>query len=194
MTGHFDPQTHTYTIDGKTVPSVTQVVRRFAPFPVQVDSWYLQRGTMVHKACALLVTGELEDGTVDPRIVGYVNAAHRFLDTYRDYRGIERTIVERQMFDKHGQFAGTFDAWINGELIDWKSSDDPATEIQLGGYVSLLQPLGAVRKCKAVELHEDGTFKVTPYEPKRCLGLWRAALSVYQWQEANGYGKQNERN
>ncbi len=191
MTGTFDPSTHAYTIAGKVVPSVTQVVRQFAPFPFDCDPWYLQRGTMIHKACALLVCGTLDMDTVDNRIIGFVEATDRFLAA--SYCSVERCLVETQLYDKSGLFAGTFDAWINSELIDWKSSDDPATEIQLGGYVSLLQPTGETRKCKAVELHEDGTFKVTEYDPKRCLNLWRAALSMWQWQEKNGYHKRNER-
>lgn len=187
----FDPVTHRYTIDGKVVPSVTQVVRRFAPFPFACDPWYLTRGTMVHKACALLVLGELDESTIDPRIAGYVAAAKRYLSP-EVFGEITTMIVETPTYDKRGQFAGTPDLWANHVLIDWKSSDDPATEIQLGGYVELLmghRHPTTTRVCRAIELHDDGTFTVTEYDPKRCLGLWRAALTMWQWCEANGYNR-----
>jgi hypothetical protein len=135
----------------------------------------------------LLVAGTLDAASLDPRISGYALACKQYLQACRPPHD---AWTEEPLYDIRGQFAGTPDMFGDGCLTDWKCSNDPATEIQLGGYCDLL--CGAVRRCRAVELHEDGSYRVEEYQPKRSLGLWRAALSVWQWQEANGYHKETE--
>ena len=58
---HFDESTHTYTIDGKEVPSVTEVCR-FLSYDQKSDKPWLarvaaDRGTRVHAACAAIDYG-----------------------------------------------------------------------------------------------------------------------------------------
>ena len=58
----FDEATHTYTLDGIQLPSVTEVTR-FCAYDYKSDRPWLaeaaaRRGTAVHEACALIDYGE----------------------------------------------------------------------------------------------------------------------------------------
>ena len=50
----FEPIAHTYTLAGKIMPSVTQIINAVIPRTFDPDPWYMQRGTMVHRAVALV--------------------------------------------------------------------------------------------------------------------------------------------
>ena len=68
----YDDATHTYAIDGRPVPSVTDVLRDLLPC-WQASEWHLQRGRAVHACCAMIARGV--DFTHDPQISGQVSAA-----------------------------------------------------------------------------------------------------------------------
>jgi len=72
----FEEETHTFTANGKVVPSVTTVLKKAGMTPDYsfVDPWYAQRGTYIHRATELWENGVLDEDTVDPLIAGYVDA------------------------------------------------------------------------------------------------------------------------
>ena len=88
----FDPDTHTYTIDGVEVPSVTTVCR-FLSYDQKSDKPWLarvaaDRGTRIHAACAMIDYGEEPEEDFDT--AGYLKAYRRFLKDYRPgWEGIE---------------------------------------------------------------------------------------------------------
>ena len=182
----FDPVTHVYTIGGRVLPSVTQIINAVIPRQWSPDPWYMDRGTMIHKAVALMLRKELDESSLDPRIIGYVAAAKAFWAT----AGIDGDLdFENPMADQKRGFAGTPDL-LGGdnEIVDWKSGTVDATaEIQLGGYAVLTNPIApSRRRLFAVELHEDGTFTIFRYEERRAYGLFMNVLSVYQWMKIHG--------
>lgn len=150
----FDAATHSYRISDRPVPSVTQVIRAVLPMEWQASEWYLQRGRAVHAACAFLARGV--EFTADPRIAGQIAACREFLAAFRP----EIMEVEEPRHSRLYQFAGCPDlvARIDGRLtiIDYKASLAPTVEFQLGAYSELT----GARLGMAVELREDGTFRV----------------------------------
>lgn len=190
----FDHATHTYEVGGKVLPSVTQIVNRVIPRQHYADEWYLRRGSMVHKAIAMHLNGNLDWPSLDPRILGYVRAADRCLaENFPNWR--EDFVAEMPLPGGPLGYAGTFDLLTGGKLIDWKCSDTPATEVQLGGYVALIEHWGkSVRACVAVELSEAGTYKTQWYKPARCKALFLAALSIYGWMKENKINEKEEGN
>lgn len=72
----FEEETHTFTANGKVIPSVTTVLKKAGMTPDYsfVDPWYAQRGTYIHRATELWENGVLDEDTVDPLIAGYVDA------------------------------------------------------------------------------------------------------------------------
>lgn len=67
----FDPVAHRYTLDGRVLPSVTQILRGlddFSHVPARVLERARDRGTRVHSACNLDVLGTLDEATVDDEV------------------------------------------------------------------------------------------------------------------------------
>jgi len=176
----FDAETHTYTIDGRPVPSVTQVLSDLIP-GWKASEWYLNRGTAVH-ACAAMIAKGIEFD-YDPLIEGQVTACKRF------FAEVKPTVlgIERKVFSvKHG-FAGTFDLLcaISGRvmLLDWKASFSQALPFQLAGYAVLhddVQGNTIIKHGVGVQLNEDGTYRMSEvFDLRRYKQGFLALLSAY---------------
>ena len=103
----FDEATHTYTLDGIQLPSVTEVTR-FCAYDYKSDRPWLaeaaaRRGTAVHEACALIDYGEDPEET--PEIAGYLKAYRRFLKDWKP----EWKLIECPIADRNMKMAGTMD-------------------------------------------------------------------------------------
>ena len=141
----FDEGTHTYTLDGVVIPSVTEIC---APItygkypPVGVVQQAAARGTRVHELCALYDMDALPD-EIETELVGYVKAWAAFC---RDYKPIWAHI-ELPLYgeiDPGQPFAGTLDriGEIDGltRVVDIKTTaslDRPAKVAlcaQINGY------------------------------------------------------------
>ena len=56
----------------------------------------------------------------------------------------------------------------------------------MGAYISMIEQWNhKVKTCAGVELHDDGTYKITHYKPSRCRALFMAAYSLYGWMVEN---------
>ncbi len=161
---------HEYRIDGRKVPSVTEVVGDILP-GYKADNWYLQVGSTVHACLAKVALGqpfdldlsnqEPEDKTM---IEGKIVAGRKFLDTCTG--GLLH--IEKHMWSVRNQSAGTCDLVMSpglGEkpyLVDYKGTLTKAIPYQLGGYSQLLLEQGEnVRYGIGVELRGDGTYKTS---------------------------------
>lgn len=199
----FDPDAHRYLLDGRSVPSVTAVLRSTGisvapPIPEAEMAFALARGSALHAACELLDAGTLDEDSVDPAIAGR-------LDGYRRFR-------EEVLFDRVGselrvasivyRYAGTLDlvGWIHGELsvVDLKSaaSPDAATAIQTAAYARAWQEshllagceTGHVGRTYSLNLRDDGTYRLTRLDllEPNAWQVFLAALTVHTWRARNG--------
>ena len=189
-----DEATHTYRLNGRVLPSVTQVVRTIlVPGGYDPDDFYRERGTAVHLACRLHAQGRLDESTVDENVRPYLDAYKRFVRE----TGFRPMRCEASFANEAFGFAGTPDqegdwACLEGPwaIIDLKSGNIPLwTGIQLAAYsVGHGHQSGAKRI--AVRLQPDGAYKLREY-PLRDLGrdrnVFLAALAVYNWRKINGY-------
>lgn len=151
----YDDQTHTYSMDGRIVPSVTQVLNDVIGVPYQASDWHLERGRAVHACAAMIARGEAFEH--DARISGQVDACRRFL-AFTSAPVIE---VETPHFSKPHGFAGTADLVLSiggrPTIIDYKASATPLLKYQLAAYGLLT----GIKYGFGVVLHEDGSFSVT---------------------------------
>jgi hypothetical protein len=71
----FRASDHSYTCDGARLPSVTQVF----PWSYFKDNEEaMLRGTYVHRAIELFNNNDLNEETLDPALVNYLNAYKQF--------------------------------------------------------------------------------------------------------------------
>lgn len=149
MNLEFDAERHEYRIDGKIVPSVTEIcslltaadLNRLPPGLLRSAA---SRGTIVHELTELIDYGTApEDLDMFPEIVGYITAYQRFL---RDFSPTW-THIEYRLGSVDLGFAGTLDrkGSIDGKpcIVDIKTpvSASRSTKIswvaQLSGYRAL---------------------------------------------------------
>jgi len=147
----FDPIAHKYTIDGRPVPSVTQIIQAILGEAIwHASDWHKERGSAVHACAAMIARGKKFEH--DPQIAGQVRACRKFF-AENDVDVLE---VEQPIYSTRYMFAGTMDLYEGDCIIDWKSALSPVAEIQVGGY--------AIERPKAkwgmiVALKENGKYK-----------------------------------
>ena len=170
----FDEDTHTYTLDGVVIPSVTEIC---APItcgkypPVGVVQQAAARGTRVHELCALYDMDALPD-EIEAGLVGYVKAWAAFC---RDYKPVWKHI-ELPLYGSPGTglpYAGTLDriGEIDGRtrVVDIKTTaslDRPA-KVALCEQITGYEWLADLNKIDVsygagmgVQLFADGNYRV----------------------------------
>lgn len=159
----FDEASHTYRVDGVELPSVTTVlcdvgVIDYSHIPGPARAAALLRGRMVHVATHYDDEGDLDETTVDPAIMPFVEAYRRF----RADSGFRPELVERRGYNQTYRYAGTLDrtGWIGSArvLVDIKTNcAERWVALQLAAYAAMFdQPRTYQRVC--VELHDDTTY------------------------------------
>ena len=174
----FEERIHRYTVDGRFIPSVTQVLEAaglidLTGIPTHILRRAGERGTRVHQAAGLLLRGELEWASVDEAIGGYVRALDSFLRNSR-FQPVKES-VETPLYCEQYDFCGTPDVLgtytvprLFGNpvkvfaVLDWKTGMMSAVRYQLAAYAHAL----GVRQRAAVKLNRDGTYAMAWFQPE----------------------------
>lgn len=204
----FDAASHTYTMGGVRIPSVTQIIS--AAGLTQGAEFYTEesraRGTAVHAAAQYLADDDLDWDTVVDDIRAYVEAVPRFWGE----TGITILFTETPLAHLTLQFGGTPDVpvgIINGEplVIDYKTGTyQPHHAIQLAALVELVRANAENFGLRATELpkrglivalHADGRYKIHdprtekhPITQAQGWAVFQSALTLFRFKEANNYG------
>jgi hypothetical protein len=156
----FTEEGHCYmTKGGKNLPSVTGILLAEGFIDTQWFSEYGRtRGSYVHLARHLDDIGELDESTIDPVIAPYLEAWRRF---------------KRE----------------SGFVVD--QSEVPLQNM-LYGYAGRPDVIGhfptGIMKRGAVELHDDGKYRLIPFTDRQDVSLWLSVLAVHNWKKNNGRG------
>ncbi len=183
----FDEPKHEYRVNGVVVPSVTQILEDvgivdFSHIPPATRAMAMERGRLVHLATQLDDEGDLQEATLDPELLPYVQAwrnARRGLEMGESF-----TLIEWRGHHAQFGYAGTLDRLYGSLLIDIKTNDAPDwTRIQLAAYAALVTDKPMTLTRLAVELHRDETYRVAEYPARKWqadFNVFLAALTVYR--------------
>ena len=189
----YNDEDHSYQLDGRPVPSVTEIVglitaRKYAETNAALLAQAQRRGTAVHELCEMIDCGvEPEDLDITPELVGYVNAYLAFLRDYRPgWEYIEKPVY---CLDYAGRIdrVGTIDGQTAIVDIKTTASMDRLSRIalllQLFLYreafnFSVSTPGPAVKTLMGVQLKKDGTYVV--HDSTKILGKDLARHDVYR--------------
>lgn len=191
----FEPDVHRYTIEGRFVPSVTQVLEAaklldLSGIPEHILIRAGERGTRVHQFAERMLKGTLDWADIDEEASGYVMALERFLRNTRLMPIPE--LVEQPLYCARWDYCGTPDlvAWqprrgrMHRVVVDWKTGMMPAVRYQLAAYA---YPLG-VRQRLAVKLNRDNTYQVHWFSPETLKQDFRTFLAALEetrnWEAA----------
>lgn len=191
MSLEFAQDSHTYRLDGRPVPHVTGVLKANG----FVDDSYFteyaaERGRKVHLAIQYYDDGCLKEDSLDPVLRPYLDAWIRF--KAESHFVCEKS--EIQVASKVHLCAGTVDKLgrlfvgtpqETPAIIDIKTGEvHPWVALQLMGYLILLgEPL---RKRYAVQLTDEGTYRLHHFKERTDRAVFLAALTVQTWKEYHG--------
>lgn len=199
----FVEDTHTYSLAGIILPSVTQVIRDnrlssdFAFVSAADMEMARQLGQAVHIATHYNDEGTLDDASVDPVVLPYLKAWRQFVADRR----IQFVALEQRVADPVYQFCGTVDRIAvladnptAGEIvIDLKTGNPAATgaHYQTAAYAHLVRELPCVTRIAArwsVQLHPERAvpYTVTPYVKNTDWRIFRSALELTHERAALG--------
>lgn len=167
---NFEPVDHVYTLNGRTLPSVTQVMRfmsneLYEGIPPDVLAQAADRGTRAHEQIANIVRYDYTETDEDTQC--YVDAYYRFMEQYKP----EWLMSEWRTYHTKLMYAGTIDliGYIepdSGDGIDL--CDIKCTHAyhpimlatQLGAYKEAAKSQGnRIRNLYGLQLLKDGTFR-----------------------------------
>ena len=175
----YDEANHAYTVDGRRVPSVTEIAGiltagKYGDMNQAMLEQAKRRGTAVHELCEAIDCGiDPEDLDIPPELVGYVNAYLAFL---RDWRP-EWDYIEKMVYTQ--SYAGRADRIGNIEgkpcIVDIKTTANMdrlsriSLIVQLFGYHYALCYMNlkwtrVEPMLLGVQLKKDGRYTVHDYE------------------------------
>ena len=186
----FDEASHTYTVDGVAVPSVTQIMgglRDFAGIPEWVLAAAAVRGDAAHRACALLDLDDLDESTVAPKVAPYLDGWRLFSQREKP----EWALVERPLYDPTNRYAGTpdragwaLDGWGVFE-IKTTAQLHPAFGVQLAGYHRLVcvdADFEPATRRYVVQLLPNGKYRVEQYKDPLDEVVFASCLAINHWR------------
>lgn len=186
MTGLvFDPERHAYILDGRVIPSVTQILTAEGIINGQ---WYTEdgrrRGGHVHLALRYLDEGRLDEDSVTDEVRPYLEAWGRFLSE----TGFICLQIERPFVCEALGYAGTPDrvGWMDGgkilSVIDIKTgSPEPWHALQTAAYAVGIGKRMAKRW--SVYLRNDGNYRLVQYQDIDDINAWIGLVSIRNWKQ-----------
>tara|TARA_R100001244_G_scaffold79405_2_gene62452 strand:- start:1438 stop:2130 length:693 start_codon:yes stop_codon:yes gene_type:complete len=211
---NFDVEKHEYSINGQVKPSVTQILRGVNLSPrfdgvSDVDmTWYMDRGTMVHKAMHHICDWTVKEANKDNPMPG--DKAGKFL---HDYIQLQDDIIkgylisgmhflggallspvpfitELPVYCESQDYCGTIDliatVEFEGErheaIIDWKCGQpQQTTAFQLAGY-ALAYSKDKHHDLLRLAVHLDkkgGEPRILPYRQQGDFQVFKSARYLY---------------
>lgn len=189
----FDPATHTYAIDGRTLPSVTQVLKAEGLIDTSgpwYTDWHSGRGNAIHAALEFDDQGDLDYASLDPEIKPYV-------DAWRDFKakvGVKCIHIERRLHCPHRWYAGMIDRVLNirseipGIILDIKTGGPERWHaIQTAAYKGLamsnnLLGTSSMTDRACLYLKPNGKHKLVTHKDPSDWDVWCGALALYHWK------------
>ncbi|MBU6488281.1 MAG: hypothetical protein KGQ57_10680 [Burkholderiales bacterium] len=184
----FDEAAHEYRLDGRRLPSVTQLLAPLVDYS-KVQRETLERaqalGTAVHRMTELYDNDDLDEESLSDELRPYLASWLRF----RTECQFEPVTIEHRMSHPLYRYAGTSDRTgiIKGRLavVDLKKMMvlGPHIGPQLAAYEKLHQAEGLkVLDRFALGLRPDGTYRLQPYTDPLDWQCFLSHLTIHNWK------------
>lgn len=185
---NFVERTHTYTLNGFVIPSVSEVMRPLsAAYYGDTNEEVMRRaairGTCVHQAIENYLDYGIED--IPQEYYGYFNGFKHWIDSHKP----EPIKTECKIYHKIHRYAGTADlpCYVDGKLtlIDWKTTatiSEMLTRVQLEAYWRAFESHGIKFEQKIiVQSGKDGVVheKVHPLNDTESWRVFTELLDVH---------------
>ena len=190
----FDESTHTYTVDGVRIPSVTQILETvglvdYKDIPRDVFAYAAERSVAVHSAAEFFDQHDLDIDSLDPQVMKYFIGWKNFRQDYPfEVFESEKIHVGELNGLKFGMKADRVVKLGKGQIgvydIKCTSKLHPAYGVQTAGYV-----LGLGFKCDpevarrfVVHLRPNSLYQLHEYKDPKDGEIFEAALKIAWWK------------
>ena len=186
----FDEAAHRYTVNGRIIPSVTQIISAVGLYEFdfvsrQTLAVAAERGRIVHTYIEWHEQGCLDENSIDPDLAGYFEA---YLAAKKAGEiPASPTAIEERVYCEKYQYAGTLDQMFGERWIhDHKTGDEsPVHGLQLSGYWFAKHPdlRDKPDRLTCGYYRRTGKYKIVeyPYEPL----AWLSVVADFRWREKN---------
>jgi hypothetical protein len=183
----FDEAEHRYYLGSRELPSVTTILKMAGLLnPQHYTDFARERGALAHRALEWFDQGDLDESTLDDRLVPYLDAWKRF----KAEAGFVVSAIELRLASEARGFAGTVDriGKLAGRptVLDIKTgSPERWHALQVAAYASLVREADSTvtprvqRAC--VYLAADGRYFMELHEARQDLAVFDAARVLVQW-------------
>lgn len=195
---HFDAEQHRYTLGGRVLPSVTQIITDgglvdYSRIPQAVLEHAKQQGKAIHSMVEMDSQGTLDVAGL-PEWMGPV---YKAWCAFKDASGFAPILNEYRASHPSLGYAGTLDllcelpklkGWKHAALLDVKRSlfAGPAIGIQTAAYGMLVESdrgMPRVGRRGALRLGADGKFALEPYDDASDMTTFLALLTIRRFKE-----------
>lgn len=186
----FNDETHICKVDGIFVPTVTQVIQdNFESNLSFVDPWVLERATrfgrFFHKAAHLIDLEMLDESSIDPGLVSWLDAYKKF-----KLENVDRFLaMEELCYNKDLRVSGTPDriaVMKDGSIavLEYKTSSGVSKtwRLQTAGYQHI-SDLNATRRI-IIKFTKDG-FKIIEHKDETDKDAFIWACFLTKWRLNN---------
>lgn len=184
----FDPETHTYRVDGKRVPGVTTILRHAHLMDLRfADDSAMKRGTDVHTLIEKSIKGGVS-GEIKNPLIPYYEAWEKFR------RAVNPEILasEEPVFNPTYRYAGMLD--LRCQVSRDGGPEEWLVDVKTGGRASWhpLQTAGYALcfdrfiKRYALYLRSDATYSLVAHNDSADQDVFLSALALANWKRNNG--------
>lgn len=184
----YNDATHTYTVHGLVVPSVTRILREMGMYK-GIDFMSEEaknRGTAVHEACELADSGFEVTNT---ELNCYINAYMAFKNTAKFKTMLSEYKVYHEIYGYAGRAdkVGRFDGNPEAAIIDIKTGlPQPTDALQVFAYATAYTHMTRQGVNPWVlYLRPDGTFKLRKVR-ESSADVWRSLVLLYNYKRQHG--------
>jgi hypothetical protein len=188
----FDEPSHTYMVDGRRVPSVTQILHTFDHGLEMIDPEVLERksklGRAVHRACELDDAETLDESSVHELVLPYLQQWRRFR------RECEAEVIgnEHIVFNKLHGYVGTNDRLLRFSkfkraVCDLKTGmKRPWHQLQTGGYAAAAETFDAPVDGRMCLYLTPTDYRLDVHEDPRDRAVFLNAAALHHWMSKQG--------
>lgn len=187
----FDEPSHVYRLDGRVIPSVTQILAPLVDYSMvkpEVLERARQLGQAVHRATELYDNDDLDEDTLSDEVYPYLIGWQKF----RRECGFVPLLREARFAHPSLGFAGTLDTVgpVKGELavIDLKkmATLGPVVGVQTAAYKELCVRHGFnVITRYGLSLRQN-SYQLIPYTGLTDWHCFVSLLTLHNWKQKHG--------
>ena len=186
----YNDKTRIHTLDGKVIPSVSNVVAPLSMDYSKAHPGKLARkkdlGIAFHECIRLFLNNDLDGESIDEELVIPMRQFEEWWEN-DEFKGLTPPIIiaiEQPFCNEKLRYCGKPDLVTMDAIYDWKLRKyDPVCDpLRMAGYAGLVSDFPLKRKI-VVEFSLDAGYRVHDAEKKQAWPMYRKLLDWYYKQQ-----------